>query len=112
MANQSTWDTMRKLKDSLGRPLWEVSIVSGDPDKIYGYPYDWNQDFAAIGANNKSVVFGNFSKYVIRDVLGITAVRYNALYMPNHQVGFQAHLRTDGQVLQPAAFAVLQHPAS
>jgi HK97 family phage major capsid protein len=112
MANQSTWDTMRKLKDTLGRPLWEVSIAQGVPDRILGYEYDWNQDMAAIAASALSVVFGDFSKYVIRDVLGVTAVRYNELYMPNHQVGFQAYLRTDGQILQNAAFAVLQHPLS
>ena len=112
MANQSTYDFMRKLKDTLGRPLWEVSIAQGVPDRILGYEYDWNQSMDAIGASKKSVVFGDFSKYVIRDVGGITAVRYNELYMPNHQVGFQAYLRTDGQCIQPAAFAALEHPAS
>jgi len=112
MANQATFDSMRKLKDSLGRPLWEVSIAQGVPDRIFGYTYDWNQDIALIGANNYSMLFGRFDKYVIRDVLGFTMVRYNELYMPNHQVAFQAYLRTDGQVLQPAAFSLLQHPAS
>jgi HK97 family phage major capsid protein len=112
MAQQSTWDSMRKLTDTLGRPLWEVSIAAGVPDKILGYSYDWNQDFAAIAAGADSIVFGDFSKYIIRDVLGVTMVRYNELYMPNHQVGFQAYLRTDGNVIQPAAFVVLQHPLS
>jgi hypothetical protein len=32
--------------------------------------------------------------------------------MPNHQIGFQAYLRTDGQRLQQAAFALLQQAAS
>ena len=112
MAAQSTFDTMRKLKDSLGRPLWEVSIAQGVPDRILGYQYDWNQSMAAIGAGADTMVFGDFSKYVIRDVLGITMVRYNELYMPNHQVGFQAYLRTDGQLLQPAAFVGLYNPLS
>jgi HK97 family phage major capsid protein len=112
MAAQSTFDTMRKLKDSLGRPLWEVSIAQGVPDRILGYEYDWNADMASIAASAYSLLFGRFDKYVIRDVLGFTMVRYNELYMPSHQVGFQAYLRTDGQLLQGAAFSILQHPLS
>lgn len=112
MAHWSTWDAVRKLLDKYGRPLWEVSLAAGNPDKIYGYPYDWNADMATIAASAKTIIFGNFKKYVIRDVLGITMVRYNELYMPNHQLGFQAYLRTDGQVLQPAAFALLVQASS
>jgi HK97 family phage major capsid protein len=112
MANQSTWDTVRKLKDTLGRPLWEASLTAGEPDMIFGYRFDWNQNMAAIAASALSVCFGDFSKYVIRDVLGVTMIRYNELYMPNHQIGFQAYARTDGQILQNAAFTVLQHPLS
>jgi len=59
-----------------------VSFVAGVPDKIFGYEWDWNADMAAIGAGNKSVVFGLFSKYVIRDVVGVVLVRFNELYMP------------------------------
>lgn len=112
MAHWSTLDALRKLRDKYGRPLWEVSMASGTPDKIYGYPYDWNADMATIALNAKTVIFGNFSKYVIRDVLGITMVRFNELFMSSYQIGFQAYLRTDGQVLQPAAFALLVQAAS
>ena len=112
MANQKTYDTLRKLLDKYGHPIWQASLASKEPDTLVGYPYDWNQDMATIALSAKTVVFGNFTKYVIRDVLGITMVRYNELYMPNHQVGFQAYLRTDGQCIQPAAFAILQTPAS
>ena len=59
-------------------------------------------------ASTYSVLFGKFDKYIVRDVLGMTMVRYNELYMPNHQVGFQAYLRTDGQRLQQKAFSLLQ----
>jgi HK97 family phage major capsid protein len=112
MANQSTFDAMRKLKDSLGRPLWVSSITQGEPDRIFGYPFFYNQMMSAVGAGNTPLIFGDFAKYVIRDVLGITFVRFNELYMGNYQVGFQAYLRTDGQVLQPAAFASLYVPQS
>jgi HK97 family phage major capsid protein len=121
MAHWSVFDYLRKLKDKYGRPLWEVSIAQGVPDKIYGYPYDWNADMqqwtqgaseSGAMASKYTMLFGDFSKYIVREIGGITLVRFNELYMPNHQVGFQAFLRTDGQRIQQAAFALLQQAAS
>jgi HK97 family phage major capsid protein len=121
MMHWTVIDYLRKLKDKYGRPLWEVSIAQGEPDKIYGYSYDWNADMSAwtqgaaeSGANASlyTVLFGNFSKYIVREIGGITMVRFNELYMPNHQVGFQAFLRTDGQRIQQYAFSLLQQAAS
>lgn len=121
MCHWSVLDYLRKLKDKYGRPLWEVSIAQGTPDKIFGYEYDWNADMSAwtqgaaeSGANASlyTVLFGQFSKYVVREVGGITMVRFNELYMPNHQVGFQAFLRTDGQRVQQYAFGLLKQAAS
>jgi HK97 family phage major capsid protein len=121
MMHWSVIDYLRKLKDKYGRPLWQVSIAAGQPDRIYGYEYDWNADMqqwtqgaaeSGAMASKYTVLFGQFAKYIAREIGGITMVRYNELYMPNHQVGFQAFLRTDGQRIQQAAFALLQQAAS
>ena len=114
MMNWKTIDYLRKLKDKYGRPLWNASLAVGQPDRIYGYPFDWNADMATIGSSNSAhtVVFGDFSKYIIRDVGGITVVRFNEKYMDMHQVGFQAFLRTDGPVIQNAAFSILVNNSS
>jgi len=64
------------------------------------------------GANNYSVLFGNFDHYVIRDVGPATFFVFQETYMAQLQRGYISFLRTDGQVLQPAAFSVLKHPAS
>ncbi len=113
MANQATWDTLRKLKDKYGRPIWEVSLAQGNPDKIAGYKFFYNNALPTVAASAVgTVVFGAFSKYIIRDVLGMTLVRYNELYMPQHQIGFEMFLRCDGQLLQPNGFVYLVHPSS
>jgi HK97 family phage major capsid protein len=112
MMNWKTIDFLRKVKDKYGRPLWVASLAVGEPDRIFGYAFDWNADMDTVGAGKYPVLFGDFSKYVIRNVGGVTVVRYNELYMPNHQVGFQAFLRTDGQRLQQAAFSLLYNPLS
>lgn len=112
MMHWKTIDYLRKLKDKYGRPLWVSSLAVGEPDRIFGYPYDWNADMDLIGAGNYPVLYGDFSKYIIRDAAGITVVRFNELFMSNHQVGFQAFLRTEGQRLQQAAFGLLRNPLS
>jgi HK97 family phage major capsid protein len=112
MANSSSWGKVRRTLDKYGRPIWNTSLQTGDPDKVYSYPYYYNQQMAGIGAGNKSLIFGDFSKYIIRDSAGITLIRFNELFAQNYQRGYQAFIRTDGQLLQPSAFAVLQHPLS
>lgn len=113
LAHWTILDYLKKVKDKFGRPIFVESVSVGQPDRIYGYPYDWSgaMDAAVAGVpvtGTHTVLFGEFTKYIIRDVLGTTMVRYNELYMPNHQVGFQCYLRTDGERLQQKAFSLLQ----
>jgi HK97 family phage major capsid protein len=112
MATQATFDFLRKVKDGFGRPIWSDSLAAAVPDKIFGYGYQHNADMSGIGASNNSMLFGDFKHYVIRDVGPITTVVFQELYMASLQKGFVSFLRTDGQLLQPAAFAVLQHRLS
>lgn len=114
MAHWTVLDYVKTIKDKYGRPLF-TDPTTGELKRILGYEIDWNAAMAPAVAGrpvaaSDSVLFGKFDKYVVRDVLGMTMVRYNELYMPNHQVGFQAYLRTDGARLQQKAFSMLvQH---
>jgi HK97 family phage major capsid protein len=112
MGNQSAFDKVRTLKDKYGRPIWQTSLSEGAGDTIDGYPWIHNQAMAGIGAGNISMIFGNFSKYIIRDVLGMTMIRYNELFMQNRQIGYEMYARTFGKLLNPTAFSYLIHPDS
>lgn len=98
MADSSLKKT-KLLLDSTGRPLWAASIATGAPDTLLGYPIIINQDVAAMGVSAKSVVFGDLSKYLIRDVLGVTLLRLEERYADFHQVAFLAFARMDGDLL-------------
>jgi HK97 family phage major capsid protein len=98
MADSSLKKT-KLLVDTTGRPLWAASIATGAPDTLLGYPIIINQDVAAMAANAKSVVFGDLSKYLIRDVLGVTLLRLEERYADFHQVAFLAFARMDGDLL-------------
>jgi len=99
MMRDATVGAIRKLVDGQSRPLWEPSMQAGDPDRVMGYPIYINQDVAAVALSARSVLFGNFSKYLIRDVREIILLRLNERYADLHQVAFLAFMRTDGDLL-------------
>ena len=45
------------------------------------------------------MLFGDFSKYIIRDVLDIDLIRMNERYADYHQVAFVAISRMDSDLL-------------
>jgi HK97 family phage major capsid protein len=106
MFHDKTLAAAKKLKDSQGRPLFLPGLSLSAPDTILGYPYTINQDVAQMSANAKSVLFGDLSKYIIRDVLGITLLRLDERYAEFHQVAFLAFARFDGNLLDAGTHPV------
>lgn len=109
MMADSSLKVVKKLKDTTGRFLWQpsqaASIEGGTStfNSILGYPYEINQDVPAMAANAKSILFGDFSKYVIRDVLDVQLLRLEERYAELAQVGFIAFMRADGRAINTAA---------
>ena len=99
MLADSTVQVLRKLKDSEGRYLWQQSHVAGVPGLLFNYPYVVNNDMATITNSAKTVLFGQLSKYKIRDVAGIRLRRLTELYAANDQEGFVLFVRSDGNLL-------------
>lgn len=85
--------------DTAGVPLWQPSLVAGQPDLIHGYPYVVNQSMATPAGSAKSILFGDFSKYIIRDVRQVELLRLNERYAEQHSVAFLAFARADGDLL-------------
>jgi HK97 family phage major capsid protein len=105
MVNDRSVAVMSKLKDTTGRPIWEYSLTAGAPDRLLGHPVLVNDDVAQMAANAKSVIFGDLSKYHIRDVAGSTTMRRfdDSAFALNGQVGFCGWTRSGGNLLEPAA---------
>jgi len=112
---------VKKLKDSTGRPLWVPGLSSKEPDTLLKYPYVINQHMAdTIQASAKTMAFGDFDKYLVRDVMGVTLLRFDdSVYAKKGQVGFLCFARADGNVVdalddsgQSGAFKVLVQAAS
>lgn len=104
--NDSTLKSISTLKDSDGQYLWRPSLIEGSPDLILGHNYVIDQDMQSIGAGLRSVLFGDFSKYVIRDVMGFDLLRLDERFADAFQVAFVAFLRTDGKLIDGGGGAV------
>jgi HK97 family phage major capsid protein len=99
MMNDKTLRDLKLIKDQEDRPIWLPGVAVREADTILGYQYTINQDMADQGENAKPLLFGDFSKFVVRDVRGVTLLRLVERYADFHQVGFLAFLRADSRGL-------------
>lgn len=105
MMNSSTETEIKLLTVGSGdaRPLWNGSMVVGAPDTIDGSPYFINQQLANLGAGNTPLLFGDFSKYLIRIAKGLEVFRFGEKYMNQGSYGYLAFMRADGRLLDTNA---------
>ena len=109
MMHPIVWGAIRKLADSNGQPLVQP-IVDRGPATLLGYPVTISTEMDSTFANTKkSVLFGNFRHYLIRDAGSLSVARSNERYFEYNQSAFIALYRTDAKVLQAGAFKVLLH---
>ena len=100
MFHDNTLKVLKKKKDSQDRPIWLPGHDVGAPATINGYQYVINQHMAQMAANAESIVFGDLSKYVIRDVMQILFFRFtDSAYARKGQVGFLAMMRSGGRFI-------------
>lgn len=107
MAHDSVILYLRKLKDSEGRYLWQNGFNTGTPDTLNASPLTINQAMpSAVTTGNKTLVYGQLSKYKIRRVNGFRLYRMEERYRENDQDGFIMLLREDGGLLTTATPSV------
>lgn len=104
MFNDATLKKLRQMKDGQSRPIfvpgYEVGVPGGVPDTLLGAPITINQDMASMAASAKSIAWGDFSFYAIRDVMDVTMFRFtDSAYAKLGQVGFLAWMRSGGNLI-------------
>jgi HK97 family phage major capsid protein len=109
MFNDATLKTLRKLKDNEGNYIWQPGTTGVAPASILGYSYFINEDMANVATAQKSILFGDFSKYILRDVQGVTVRRLVERYADFNQIGIIAYSRHDGGLMDTAAVKHLAH---
>ena len=98
---------LRQLKDGEGRYLWQNGMGSGAPDTLYSYPLTINQDMqGSVASATKTIIFGQLSKYKVRQVRGVRMRRLVERYADYDQEGFMAFMRMDGNLLDAGTHPV------
>jgi HK97 family phage major capsid protein len=113
LVSDSLFVKLIATQDSTGAPLWAPSVADGAPDRFAGFPIYSHPNLAAVGANAKSMIVGDFNRgYWIRRVDGVFMQRQNELHSDSGQVGFRAYLRLDGKVALADALRVVAFAAT
>jgi HK97 family phage major capsid protein len=103
VAHDTTIASIRKLKSSDNQYIWQPGLTLGEPDRLLGYPIYADNNMATSGDDAKLVLFGDFSKMLIRDVgPSLQVKRLNELYAATGEVGFVFLHRTSMHCVGPS----------
>ena len=102
----------RKLKDADGQYLWQPGLMAGEPDTLYGKPVTINQSMEPLVSNlpvtaKKHVLFGDYSKFIIRLVGNDRFFRLDERYRDTDQTAFICFREMDSNTNKVSALKVL-----
>ena len=109
--NRSTTGTIRKLRDSTGRQLWQPSSQAGEPATLLNYPITDMPGMPDLAAGALPIAFGDFRRgYLVLDRTGVRVLRDPFTNKP--YVMFYTTKRVGGGVLDPTVMRVLKMAAA
>lgn len=108
MGSTSAISRLRKLADTTGQPLWQPSVIAGQPDQLLGRPIVENPHMAAIGADAKPVIAGDFDSFMVRVVGGIRVESSTDFAFTSDLVTYKAAWRIDSALPQSSHIKYLR----
>jgi HK97 family phage major capsid protein len=91
---------LRKLKDSDGRYHWVDGMDAGQPNSLFTKPVQINNDMASsIASEAITALFGQFTKYKVREVGVVRVRRLIERHAENDQEAFIGFQEADGRLL-------------
>lgn len=108
MMHDTTLAALKKLSfgSSDARPLWVPHMSQDAPSTLEGYQYWVNNDIAEGAASAKSVLFGDFSKFKIRQAGGPRLKRSDDIYIATDQSAIVLFQRYDSRVIDGGGGAI------
>lgn len=103
---------LRKMKTATtSEPIWQPSVMEGQPNRLLGYPVVEAEQMPAIAANSLSVAFADWQRaYWIVDRMGVRVLRDP--YTNKPYVRFYTTKRLSGGVADTRAIKLLKFSAS
>jgi HK97 family phage major capsid protein len=112
LMKDATVAAVRKLKETSNQYLWQPGLQAGQPDTLLGRPVIVDPNMPAMGASEKSILFGDFSGYYIRDVGSIRIERSNDFKFDTDVVTFRTIMRTDGDLIDANCVKAYENSAA
>ncbi|MFC7979505.1 phage major capsid protein [Streptomyces cinereoruber] len=107
MTSDIAIQTLRKLKDANGQYIWQPSITAGAPDTILGTAVMTDPNVVTSGAGAKVLVYGDPSKYLIRQVKNLRVVRSDEYGYDRDVTAFKVTWRGTGDLFDLASVKAL-----
>ena len=110
--NKATKVSLMGVLDGDNRPLFRFDMTPDGPVAAFGSgatglaPYTVIQEIPSQGNGNKFMLWGDFSKHKIRQVMGMQMYRQDEVYIDAGQLGFVAHARYDSRFIDGGGGAV------
>lgn len=102
IVNRKTAMTLRLIKDSNGRPIWN------NDNTIFSKPVLISEHMPDAVSGNKAIAFGDLSYYWIFIKTPLNVKVLYELYVRQLSTGYAAHERLDGKLIRKEAVATLQ----
>ena len=98
--NQDTRGLLRKIKDLEGLPMLRFMDTPDGPVSIFNNKkYTIVNEMPSIGNGNRFMLWGDFSKYCYRQVMGFQIFRQMETHIEDGQIGLIGHARADGKLV-------------
>lgn len=105
--NDTTALVLSKIKDANGDYIWRDSVSESEPDTLFGYPVEIDENAPDIAAGSYPVMFGNFQRgYYIARRKGIRLLRDPFTSKP--WISMYCTERVGGDVVNSEAIKLLQ----
>lgn len=103
MMRRTTLGSVRKIKDTAGAYIFVERANASMPGTILGYNVFENPYVAATATSAKSILFGDFSYFLVRQVGGVELSRTTDRYWDTDQVGLKVRTWVDSFLGQSEA---------
>ena len=107
---------MKRATDGAYRKLvgsvFQFAPTGGAVDTLWNYPMNWSESVAAIGAGNKSMIFGNFAFMGLYEAPSMTFLRDPYSAAGSGQVNLYYHFAAVYKVMIAEAILYGKHPTA
>lgn len=107
MMNNGTYHLLLQLASSQNVPLFVQGLDKDGYGTFGGHRIVINQNMPDWSAGNKAIAFGNFKKYIARQVGEILYKRLDERYADVGQVGFLAYHRLDAKLIDAGTHPIV-----